>query len=407
MKNAIELFKLLNQNRDFINAVFESNNRQMHINSVLGLIDQDELDHLESLELVDIYENQVSLDEHLIQFLESHLIDSFNEELYDYASIFKKIDKSVELYYASDSFLGNTEKHIRNIHRQLRRIPSNLLDALKSIQMEVEFSYRSAVSAEEKLRELKSYNEELTRFDKVLSNVRSELKKHSGFFAFVNDESIDFQRVRLSSYIQNIYDTLIKITQTVLEYIQNTEKNIQFHKHITDLKELRDRKEIVDKTNLYDLVINSKSEPLISGFTKVQKKNKLIKLYPEYAYEPEFEERILKRGEQTTAIGKLEASSVAIPLEMMESEEVVIINYSSILFEYLDKEYNNETFLSYLSQKEPSLMGYELLDVYLDVIISNSEEVQFLEEQYEQIADYDCISVIPKLQNLNITQTGY
>ena len=401
-RNAIELIITLNQNRDFINAVFESNHRQMNINSVLGLIDYETIEELEAHGFLDLYNNEVLLSDNLVKFLESFLIDSYDEELYDYFTLFKKISQSVELYYSSIKSAGDTQKHLRNIHRYLRRMPSNLLDSLKSMQHHVEFTYRSAATAKEKLQELKGYSEMLDQFYRTLDFISIELKKHMGFFSYVNDSAIDLQRVRLGDYILRMRDTLIKTTQTVLDYIRDTEKSIKFHKHIVELKELRDRKEIKDKTNMYELIFNNTKDPLLSGFTVVEKKNTLIKLYPEYAWEDEFKQRILQRKNEIPDIGKIEPSSLPIDMDFLRDDETIIINYSGILYDYLDKKYNGQSFLTFLREKEPELTPEELFAAYMETIISNAGELIF-SEPYEQISEYDCISAYPAYATKNYT----
>ncbi len=382
---------ILKQNRNFINAVFENGHRQMNINSALGLIGNEVLDELDSNGLIEIYHNEVLLGENLVKFLEAHLIDNFDEELYDYKTIFTKISKSISLYYTAKEESGNTEKHVRKVYRHLRRIPSNLLDSLKSMQHHVEFTYRSAATNKEKLQELKGYNEMLEEFYFTLDFISSKLKDHKGFFSYVKDDALNLQRVRLGDYILTIRDTLITTTQTVIDYIRDTEKSIHFHKHITELKELSDRKEIRNKTNMYELVFYTKSDPILSGFTTVEKKNTQIKFYPDYAYDEEFASRLKERKERIELTKKIKSFTGPVDAEFLEDEVIDIINYSGILYEYIEDATQQKSFLAYLKIKEPGLDGVELLSAYLDTIISNSEELVFT-KPYEDIAGYRCMS---------------
>lgn len=394
VRSVQELIKLLNQNKNFINTVFESTHRQININNALGIVENEILEELEENNLIEIYQNEVLLSESFVKFLEAHLIDSFDEELYDYKNIFLKISKSIDLYYISTESNGDIDKHLRAIHRHLRRIPNNLLDSLKSLQRHVEFTYRSAATNKEKLEELKGYNQSLDEFYKTLDFISNKLKEYRGFFQTIDNSAIEMQRTRLGSYVLSIRDTLISLTQTVIDYIKDTERSIHFHKHITELKELSDRKEIRSKTNIYDLVFNTSKDPLLSGFTKVEKKNTQIKFYPDYAYEEEFVERYKSNKEQLVQTQKIEVFSEPIDEDYLSSDEIVIVNYSGILYEYLEQENYNKSFLDYLKQKEPDLQGVELLTAYLDTIISNAEELTFTED-YEEIAGYDCVSAYP------------
>lgn len=405
-RSVSELLMILKKNRNFINAVFENGHRQMNIHSVFGLINNEYLEELEKNNLVEIYHNEVLLGENLVKFLEAHLIDNFDEELYDYKTIFKKISKSIDLYYIANEVSGNTQKHIRNIHRHLRRIPSNLLDSLKSMQHHVEFTYRSAATNKEKLQELKGYNEMLDEFYFTLDFISDRLKDHKGFFFYVEDSALNLQRIRLGDYILSIRDTLIKTTQTVIDYIRDTEKSIDFHKHITELKELSDRKEIRNKTNMYELIFYTKNDPILSGFTTVEKKNTQIKFYPNYAWEDGFRERYLNRKEKLELTKKVESLTEPVDAKFLEDEVIPIINYSGILYEYIEDNTQESSFLSYLKDKEPELDEADLLAAYLDTIISNSEELVFT-QPYEEIDGYNCMSAYPlaktdQLQKENI-----
>jgi len=390
-RNVLELLAILKNNRMFINALFESSHRQMNINSALGLIDEESLEELEHNALVEIYHNEVLLGDNLVKFLEAHLVDNFDEELYDYKTIFAKISKSIELYYIATEERGDVQKHLKNIHRHLRRIPNNLLDSLKSIQHHVEFTYRSAATNKEKLHELKGYNEMLSEFYETLDFISRNLRAHTGFFSSVDDMALELQRIRVGDYILTIRDTLIKITQMVIDYIKDTQKSILFHKHITELKELSDRKEIRSKTNMYELIHNTKKVPLLSGFTTIEKKNTQIKFYPDYAYEDEFANRLKSRKSKLVFAQKVSLSSEPIDLDFIEDDEVVIINYDGILYDYLEDDTLTQSFLSYLQSREPDLKGTELLAAYLDTVISNSKELTFA-TPYEEIEGYNCFS---------------
>lgn len=357
--------------------------------------DYETVDSLESFGVIEIYENEVMLSEQLVRLLESHLIEGYDEDLYDYANIFEKIERSIGLYYKSTESNGDSQRHLKEIHRELRRMPNNLLDSLRSIQRHVEFAYRSAADPTEKVQELSGYSKSLDRFDATLFFIRNELKRHSGFFNHVDEPTLNTQRIRLSEYIRNIYDTLISITQSVIEYIRRTNENILFHKHIVELKELRDRRAMSEETNLYELLRYPEKFPLVAGLSKIEKQNLQIKLYPDYAYESEFERRLAGRQDALLNLGKAEVLNVPISDEMLCSDKVSIANYAGILDDYLAKDGSQETFLAYLCKRKPELSGIELLEAYMSTIIFGAESLTFIDGQYEQIGNYDCIATLP------------
>ena len=91
-KNVVELLKILHSNSALLSAIFESNGRQMNINSAIAMSDSDTIAFLESYYIIEIFNNEVILNDQIIHMLEAHLIDGYDENLYDYVEIFKKID---------------------------------------------------------------------------------------------------------------------------------------------------------------------------------------------------------------------------------------------------------------------------------------------------------------------------
>ncbi|MDD2790555.1 MAG: hypothetical protein PHU40_07825 [Sulfurimonas sp.] len=390
-RNFLELISVLRTKKDFLNAVFESKNRQMSLSNARNLIDDISIEELEANNLIEIFNNEVLLGEHLTRFLEAQLVDNYDEELFDYKNIFLKISKSIELYRTSFEVSGDAHKHTRNIHRYLRRIPNNLLDSLKSMQHHVEFTYRSAATNREKLQELKGYNEMLDEFYETLEFISRNMRVHLEFFEQINDNALDLQRFRVGEYILTIRDTLIKTTQIVIDYIRDTERSIHFHKHLVELKELSDRKEIRSKTNMYELIFNAKREPLLSGLSVVEKRNVQIKFYPDYANEEEFELRYLASLNKPNMIEKKANLNEPIEDDFLEEAIIVTVDYSDILYEYIDAKEQEGSFLTYLQHKEPELDGEELLAAYLDTIITNSQELVFTQED-EMVYGYRCMS---------------
>lgn len=402
-RNFIELISVLRTKKDFLNAVFESRSRQMSLINARNLLDDISLEELEANNLIEIYNNEVLLGEHLTRFLEAQLVDNYDEELYDYKNIFLKITQSIELYRTSSELSGDTHKHTRNIHRHLRRIPNNLLDSLKSMQHHVEFTYRSAATNREKLQELKGYNEMLDEFYETLEFISRNMRVNLDFFEQINDNAINLQRYRVGDYILTIRDTLIKTTQIVIDYIRDTERSIHFHKHLVELKELSDRKEIRNKTNMYELIYNSKQEPLLSGLSIVEKRNVQIKFYPDYANEEEFEQRYLASLNKPKVIEKKATSNEPIEDDFLDEAVIVTVDYSDILYEYIDAQEQEGSFLAYLQHREPELGGEELLAAYLDTIISNSQELIFTQEN-EMIYGYRCMTAYPISNTTKIQQ---
>ncbi len=389
-KNVVELLKILNSNSALISAIFDSNGRQMNINSAIGMSNSDTISYLEDYGIIEIFNNEVILDDQIIHMLEAHLIDGYDENLYDYVEIFKKIDASIAKYYNTSENGGDPARHLRDIQRELQRMPRNLLDTLRGIQRHVEFSYRSASGVEQKLQELTSYNESLLRFESKLRFIREELSRLRGFFAHVGDTSILLRRMRLRTYILDVSNTLIQLNSSVVEYIRKTNENIRFYKHLVELKELRDRREIIDKTNLYEIVHASEKEPLLNGYSTVERPNYTIKLHPDYSYEEEFKQKILTRGSMTQSIGKIEATNIPIDDSLFHDETIEVISYSVLLDGYIMSQ-GEQNLLQYIKSFHPDINEEELLEVYLSAAVLGERHLEFSESEGEIISTHMCI----------------
>lgn len=389
-KNVVELLKILHSNSTLLSAIFESNGRQMNINSAIGISDSDTIAFLESYGIIEIFNNEVILNDQIIHMLEAHLIDGYDENLYDYVEIFKKIDASISKYYNTSQNGGDPTRHLRDIQRELQRMPRNLLDTLRGIQRHVEFTYRSASSAQEKLQELTSYNESLLRFEAKLKFIRDELSRFRGFFTHVGDTAILLRRMRLRTYIVDISNTLIQLNSNVVEYIRKTNENIRFYKHLVELKELRDRREIMDKTNLYELIYESQQEPLLNGYATVERPNYTIKLHPDYSYEDEFEQKVLSRGSVSKSIGKIESTNVPIDNSLFIDETIEVLSYAALLDGYVMSD-SRQNLLEYIQTSYPDIDDEALLEVYLSAAVFGERYLEFSEEDMQIIATHMCI----------------
>ncbi len=398
IRDTRELLSLLNKNKKFIAAAFESSQYKIDINNTLGFVDEDELDNLENNEIVEVFQNDVLLSEHLVKFLESSLADGFDEELYDYKNIFTKVDNFIKLYYQVKEQNGDADSYVSKIQRILRRIPSNLLSSFKGMKYHIEFTYRSAATSEAKVQEMIDYKRMFDELCLTLEYVQKELKKNHGFFLYAGSEHLMQQEVYINKYILEIRDSIIKTNHDIIAYIKDTEKNVKFYKHITELKELNNRRELRERTNFYELVSASDREPVLSGFSKSLKKDREIKLYPDFAYDEEFEKRYESLKIKTSITKKIEASTESIEDVFFKDESISIVDYNTHLYSYLDDESAERSFLEYLREKEPKLSEPKLLQVYLSIVILNADALYFT-ENYEKIGKHECISVYPPTKN--------
>ena len=402
IRDSKELISLLNKNKDFISSTFESNQCKLNINNALGFLSEDELENLKNNEIVEVFQSDVILSEHLVKFLESSLIDSFDEELYNYNNIFNKIDSFTKLYYQVNEQNGDVSNYVNKIQRMLRKIPSNLLSSFRGMKYHIEFTYRSAATSEAKVQEMKDYKKMFDDLYSTLEYIQKKLKKNHGFFLYTGSSHLIQQEIYINKYILEIRDSIIKTNHDIITYINDTEQNVKFYKHITELKELNNRKELRELTNFYEVINSVDKEPILNGSLKWLKKDGQIKIYPDFAHEDEFERKYENSKIKTSITKKLKASDQSIEDAFLEDESVVIFDENIYLYDYLKEEKINKSFLEYLKEKKLKFDDLKLLQTYLNVIILNADSLYFT-EHYEKIGKYDCISVYaPSIEQGNI-----
>lgn len=389
IRNVSELTKQLNKNSNFIEAIFDSNNRQMDIANALDRVSEETLDNLESMGFIEIYRDTVMLDENMAAFFESMLVDGYESDLSDYDEIFKKLKNQIELYYSASSANSDASRHVNAVHRILRKMPKNLVSTLDSLRKQVEFTYKSTQQVEIKLQELSSYKESLHKLNDTIDKINHNLSIQSSFFSKINDAGVTIQYIRLKDYLKRINNSLLQIMQEVVLYITKVELNAEFHQHISNMKELISKKELIENSNIEELVGEERTI-LASGFNVVTKKNRNIKPHPDLVYDDAFVRLIVGASDELD-IKNTPIVSEPIPNEMLDGEESENKNYIFAVFDFIESE-SDATFLEYLREWDVFLQGKELLGVYLELITSDNDGLIFTEEE-EQIDGYLCATM--------------
>ncbi len=387
IRNVSELVRQLNKNSNFIEAIFDSNNRQMDMANALDRVSEETLDDLESMGFIEIYRDTVMLDDNVTAFFESILVDGYDSDLSDYDEIFKKLKNQIELYYAALSASSDTSRHTNAIHRILRKMPKNLISILENLRKQVEFTYKSTQQVEIKIQELSIYKDSLHKLDDTIDKIQHNLSIQSSFFGKINDAGITIQHIRLKDYLKRINNSLLQIMQEVVVYITKAELNAEFHQHISNMKELINKKELIENSNIEELTSGERTV-LASGFNIVTKKNRNIKLHPDLA--DDFIGLIVKASDE---LSKKNTPKISEPLsdEMLDEEESEDKSYIFAVFDFIESK-SDATFLEYLKEWDSSLQDRELLNVYLELITSDNDGLIFTGEE-EHIDGYMCATI--------------
>lgn len=269
----------------------------MNINSAIGMSNSDTISFLEDYGIIEIFNNEVILDDQIIHMLEAHLIDGYTmKSLWLRRNLQKnryfnfKILQHLRKRRGSDTFPDISKRITADAKK-------SALDTLRGYSTACRVYVSICFQCTRKASRTYSYNESLLRFESKLRFIWDELSRFRGFFTHVGDTAILLRRMRLRTYILDVSNTLIQLNSSVVEYIRKTNENIRFYKHLVELKELRDRREIIDKTTLRTDLRVWKRPPL-NGYSTVEKPNYTIKLHPDYSYEKLFENKKFFHGGQ-------------------------------------------------------------------------------------------------------------
>lgn len=390
LTNVSSIISILNKNRDFFDAMFDKRHSSISVLEAESYLkNSDILEELESKGLVEIYHDEARLCDSMVAFYESILIEGYEQELYDYAELFKKIEEYISTYYRRKKSEQSVDKQVRDIFVTLRKIPNNLMATFEQIRRHVEFTYKEVIGPTDKKEELVKFKNSLERLSNTLSSIQRQVKLHNGFFEEVNDSQIRLERIRLNETIKNIRNSLGKLISDVISYIAKAEESAKFYSHIQDLVELIDNRDFLNFTNVTDIISTDKAA--LCKMNAIPIKHKNMKLHPEYAYEEEFSSRYKNLSNELDIKPLTKAKPTELDATFLNKSIESSIDYDAILNEYLSDN-TEKTLLEYIFEFEVDANLELLVDSYLNLIIAN-EAYLFFTNSYREIDNRLCIEV--------------
>jgi len=370
--------------------MFDKRNSQISIWEAESFLkNPDVLEDLEDKGLIEIYCDNARLSDTILSFFESVLVDGYESELYHHPSLFKKIEDNISFYWKSKNKEEDCEKYIRQIYISLRKFPNNLMASFEHIRKHVEFTYKEISEPSAKKEELETFRVSLEELSDTLEAIHEKMKLNSNFFDTVNDTRIRVEEIRLNATISSIRTSLSKLIEDVVTYIAKAEASSKFYAHIQGLVELLDKRDFKNATNIIDIVQQEKVALYKMNTTSF--KHKKMKLHPEEAYEEEFALKYKSISNNTNSLEEIKKENVKVDLSLLNTVVTSIIDYESILDEYLLTN-TDQTLLSFIMEFEVDTDIELLVESYLNLIVSYEDYFVFM-DTYTELDNRLCIDV--------------
>jgi hypothetical protein len=161
-----------------------------------------------------------------------------------------KINQS---YYLKENQAIKRDQYLIRIKKHLRRITQITLQNVKTLRNNTDETYKTETNFEikkEKLTNLRSQRDELEGVIKAVDRLLLD----DLFFKTAVDAELLIIVHRLRLALNESIHNLIEIQQQIIEYLNHIEKRVQIVEKVFQLKMLRDKHYLKERTNFYQVV---------------------------------------------------------------------------------------------------------------------------------------------------------
>jgi hypothetical protein len=253
-----ELYK----HRNLFTALFDKRMFPIQEEMVLPLVDHDteKLERLAAFDLLFRNQSQISLESRLQEFFEEFLeVDENVHVLYIQENL-NQI-KTNQSYYLKENQANKRDQYLIKIKKHLRRITQITLQNVKTLRNNTDETYKTETNFEikkEKLTNLRNQRDELEGVIKAVER----LLQDDLFFKTAVDAELLMIVHRLRMALNDSIHNLIEIQQQIIEYLNHIEKRVLIVEKVLQLKMLRDKHYLKERTNFYQIVLSNQDLPL-------------------------------------------------------------------------------------------------------------------------------------------------
>lgn len=356
--NIEKLFQILNRYRELIFYLFEHGDRVVYVNEVEDYCADASLDILENFEIIERSEDTLALDARITQFLEEYIGSSDTIEIAIIGEKIKGIEHSLEI---AREYREKQVAVLPKIRRELKKINAILFQNLDKLRIHIDRVYKSIDTFELKLKELQFYKTRLDEYEQTLHGFENFLKKNVTLMKnFYNNELNLLITLTQENKIA-LHRSLIPLTQDVIEYINQVQKQNLFVEKILKFKELKDNFEIKNKT---DIEAKSKNFQIMFSSLRIGSR-----LDPEVIHQNSFISILHKVSDKASL-----KSHQADPIEFTPpTKEGAFLNVAQIHFAFGSSQSSLIEFLLHYNQLKSKDID-ELGEIYCKMILLYEDE---------------------------------
>lgn len=257
-----ELIGELNKHKKLFAALFDKRMFPIQEEMVIPLVDHDteKLERLAAYNLLVRNQSQISLESRLQEFFEEFLeVDETVHVLYIQENL-NQI-KTNQSYYLKENQATRREQYLTKIKKHLRRIDQVTLQNVKTLRNNTDETYKTEINFEIKKEKLTDIRTQRDALEGVIKAVERMIQDDL-FFKTATDAELQLIIHRLRLTLNDSVHNLIEIQQQIIEYLNHIEKRVKVADKVLQLKTLRDKHYLKERTNFYQLAARNSDIPI-------------------------------------------------------------------------------------------------------------------------------------------------
>lgn len=258
-----ELLNTLSRGNKILAEMFEKRKLLYKYDYALDILDGDKdnvVKLLLSKNIIRQNGNLLELDDQFLKFFEEIL--EVNEEIntsYIHESI-RQVKDEYMLYYLQATSDSERFKYLKDVKSALRKIGRTTMRNIVDLNRNIENAFKTEPNYKTKLSKLENHKLKLEAIQQMIVQTEKLLNEDElTFFKTATDEELKHIKTELILHLTESRQNLIETRKQIIEYINQIKYQSKFIEKLKQLKYLRDQFEIKHKTNINDVLSNTRS----------------------------------------------------------------------------------------------------------------------------------------------------
>lgn len=204
--------------------------------------------------------NLLELDDQFLKFFEDIL--EVNEEIntsYINENI-RQIKDEYMMYYLQSTNDSERYKYLKAVKSSLRKIGRITIRNIVDLDRNIENTFKTEPNYKIKLSKLENHKLKLEAIEQMIVQTENLLHEDAiTFFKTATDEELRYIKTDLLLSLLDSRQNLIETRKQIIEYINQVKYQSKFIEKLKQLKYLRDQYEIKHKTNIKDILSESRA----------------------------------------------------------------------------------------------------------------------------------------------------